>query len=182
MSLRILGIDPGLNITGYGVLEADRGRLRLCEAGVVRGKSRGSLAERLVEIYSGVRDVIASLQPDVMAIEELYSHYERPRTAILMGHARGVICLAAAETDIPVCHYAATQIKRILTGSGRAPKSQVQRAIQRELILASPPEPPDVADALAAALCHYYLKDKPQAGKGGRIAEKKQHEVRGMEC
>ena len=148
-------------ITGYGVLEVDGNRLRLCEAGVVRGKSKGSLTKRLVEIHEGVADVIASLHPEVMAIEELYSHYERPRTAILMGHARGVICLAAAQAGIPVAHYAATQIKRILTGNGRAPKAQVQRAIQRELALAAAPEPPDVADALAIALCHYYLKDKP---------------------
>ncbi len=160
---RILGIDPGLNITGYGVLEAVGGRLRLCEAGVIRGRSRGSLTKRLVEIHEGVVEVIAGLKPDVMAIEELYSHYARPRTAILMGHARGVICLAAAQAKIPVVHYSATQIKRILTGSGRAPKSQVQRAIQRELALGALPDPPDVADALAAALCHYYLKDKPNA-------------------
>jgi crossover junction endodeoxyribonuclease RuvC len=162
VSLRILGIDPGLNITGYGVLEFEGGRLRLCEAGVVRGKSRGSLTGRLLEIHEGVAEVIAGLHPGVMALEELYSHYDRPRTAILMGHARGVICLAAAEAGIPVLHYSATQIKRILTGSGRASKSQVQLAIQRELALSDVPEPPDVADALAAALCHYYLKDKPQ--------------------
>ncbi|MEN6450474.1 MAG: crossover junction endodeoxyribonuclease RuvC [Thermoguttaceae bacterium] len=159
--LRILGIDPGLNITGYGVLEMADGRLRLCEAGVVRGKSKGSLTKRLVEIHQGVAEVIASLKPNAMAIEELYSHYERPRTAILMGHARGVICLAAAQAGIPVAHYSATQVKRILTGSGHAPKSQVQRAIQRELSLGAPPDPPDVADALAIALCHHYLKDKP---------------------
>jgi crossover junction endodeoxyribonuclease RuvC len=160
MPLRILGIDPGLNITGYGVLEVDGKRLQLCEAGVVRGKSKGSLTKRLLEIHDGVCEVIASLHPNVMALEELYSHYARPRTAILMGHARGVICLAAAKADIPVHHYSATQIKRILSGSGHASKSQVQRAIQRELALAAAPEPPDVADALAAALCHYYLKDK----------------------
>jgi len=159
--MRILGIDPGLNITGYGVLEADGGRLQLCEAGVVRGKSRGSLTKRLLEIHVGLAEVIAGLKPDVMALEELYSHYARPRTAILMGHARGVICLAAAQAGIPVKHYSATQIKRILTGSGRASKSQVQRAIQRELALSAVPDPPDVADALAIALCHYYLKDKP---------------------
>jgi crossover junction endodeoxyribonuclease RuvC len=163
MSLRILGIDPGLNITGYGVLEVENGRLRLCEAGVVRGKSRGSLTRRLVEIHEGVSEVIASLHPSVMAIEQLYSHYARPRTAILMGHARGVICLAAAQAGVEVIHYAATQIKRILTGSGRASKSQMQRAIQRELALSQIPDPPDIADALAAALCHYYLKDKPTA-------------------
>jgi crossover junction endodeoxyribonuclease RuvC len=166
--LRILGIDPGLNITGYGVLEcgcatvsAGAG-LRICEAGIVRGKSRHSLTGRLVEIHDGVKDVIAGLKPGVMALEELYSHYARPRTAILMGHARGVICLAAAEAGIPVVHYSATQIKKILTGAGRASKEQVQRAIMRELGLPQIPDPPDVADALAVALCHYYLKDKFQ--------------------
>lgn len=159
-ALRILGIDPGLNITGYGVLEIVRGAPRVCEAGIVRGKTRGSLTQRLLEIHQGVADVIASLKPTVMAVEQLYSHYARPRTAILMGHARGVICLAAAQAGIPVIHYPSTQVKRILTGAGRAGKAQVQRAIQRELALSAVPEPPDVADALAIALCHYYLKDK----------------------
>ncbi len=154
---RILGIDPGLNITGYGVVEIDSGVLRLLEAGVVRGKSRGSVAKRVREIHAGVADVVDSFKPDVMAIEELYSHYERPKTAILMGHARGVICLAAAQADVPVKHYAATQVKKLLTGNGRAPKSQMQMAIQTELGLDAPPDPPDVADALAIALCHHYI-------------------------
>ena len=158
---RILGIDPGLNVTGYGVLEAGDGVVRLCEAGIICGKTRGSLTGRLAEVYQGVCGVIAGLRPAVMALEELYSHYERPRTAILMGHARGVICLAAAQAEIPVVHYSATQVKKILTGSGRASKGQVQRAIQRELGLSELPEPPDVADALAIALCHRYLGDKP---------------------
>lgn len=158
---RILGIDPGLNITGYGVLDVADGALQLCEAGIIRGKGRDSLTRRLAEVYRGVSDVIAALHPAVMALEELYSHYERPRTAILMGHARGVICLAATQAGIPVVHYSATQVKKILTGSGRAPKIQVQRAIQRELGLAELPDPPDLADALAIALCHHYLKSKP---------------------
>lgn len=158
--LRILGIDPGLNVTGYGVLDAIGGKLRLCEAGIIRGRSRKSLALRIKEIHEGVAEVIASFHPTAMALEELYSHYERPKVAILMGHARGVICLAGVQAGIPVLHYPATQIKRILTGNGRAPKSQVQRAIQRELGLLQPPEPPDVADALAVAICHYYLRDK----------------------
>ncbi|MFW5834642.1 MAG: crossover junction endodeoxyribonuclease RuvC [Pseudomonadota bacterium] len=157
---RILGIDPGLNTTGYGVLDVECGKLRLCEAGVVRGRTRGSLTARLNQIYEGVAEVIESLRPDAMALEELYSHYARPRTAILMGHARGVICLAAARAGIEVIHYSATQIKRILTGSGRASKGQVQRAIQRELGLPSLPEPADVADALAIALCHHYLGNR----------------------
>ena len=154
----ILGIDPGLGITGYGVLEATAGSPRLVEAGVIRSTAESkSLPVRLAEIHRGVAEVIATLKPAAMALEQLYSHYAHPRTSILMGHARGVICLAAAEADIPVVHYSATQIKRILTGNGRAPKAQVQRAIEKELRLDRPPEPPDVADALAVALCHYYL-------------------------
>ena len=157
-SRRIVGIDPGLNITGYAVIESAAGRLALVEAGMIRGRSRGDLAARLKEVHEGVCDVVATFQPASMAIEELYSHYERPRTAILMGHARGVICLAAALAGIPVASYSATQIKRLLTGNGRAPKSQVQRAICHEFGLASPPEPPDVADAMAIALCHHFLQ------------------------
>ena len=156
--MRILGIDPGLNITGYAVVERRLGKLALVEAGMIRGRSRGDLAARLHEVHEGVADVITSLKPEVLALEELYSHYERPRTAILMGHARGVICLAATQAGLPVRSYAATQVKRLLTGNGRAPKSQMQLAICREFNLDSPPEPPDVADALAIALCHHYLQ------------------------
>ena len=153
--MRILGIDPGLNTTGYGVLEIVDQRPRLIEAGIVRGKSRDSVQDRVQEIYAGVTDVIASLRPKVLALEKLYAHYDRPTTAILMGHARGVICLAAAEARIEVRDYAATQVKKTLTGNGRAPKAQMQRAIQLELGLSSVPEPADVADALAIAFCHY---------------------------
>jgi crossover junction endodeoxyribonuclease RuvC len=167
---RILGIDPGLNTTGYGVIDVVSGKAKLIEAGVVRGKSRGSLTNRLKEIHQGLVDVIASLQPHVVAIEQLYSHYERPRTAILMGHARGVIVLAAALADLPVEHYAATAVKKMLTGSGRAPKSQVQQAICREFSLLKPPEPPDVADALAIALCHYYSERFGKSAKNIKIA------------
>jgi crossover junction endodeoxyribonuclease RuvC len=155
---RIVGVDPGLNITGYAVIEKRLGRLAVVEAGMIRGRSRGDLAARLQEIHEGITDVIASLKPEALAIEELYSHYERPRTAILMGHARGVICLAATQAGIPLRSYSATQVKRLLTGNGRAPKSQVQRAICHEFCLAAPPEPPDVADAMAIALCHHYLQ------------------------
>ncbi len=159
--LCILGIDPGLNITGYGVLKLVDRQLRLVEAGVVRGRSRGTLAERIHDIHAGVTEVIQTLKPNVMALEKLYSHYDRPTTAILMGHARGAICLAAAQGGLEVADYAATQIKSLVTGSGRAPKFQVQQAVQRELNLSALPEPPDVADALAIALCHYHLAHGP---------------------
>jgi crossover junction endodeoxyribonuclease RuvC len=155
---RILGVDPGLNITGYAVIEKRLGRLKLVEAGMIRGVSRGDLSARLQEIYDGISDVLSSLKPEAVALEELYSHYERPRTAILMGHARGVICLATKQAGVPLRSYSATQVKRLLTGNGRAPKSQVQQAICHEFALAAPPEPPDVADAMAIALCHHYLQ------------------------
>ena len=151
----ILGIDPGLNTTGYGVIDASAGKVRLLEAGVVRSRAR-ELARKTKEIYDGVREVIEMFSPEVMAMEQLYTHYDRPTTAILMGHARGCICLAAAQSDIEVVSYAATQVKKLLTGSGRATKDQVQRAVKLELGLEQYPDPPDVADALAIALCHLY--------------------------
>lgn len=160
MDQKILGIDPGLNITGYGILRRTPRGPKLEEAGVVRGGSGGPISPRLLKIHKGLEDVIQSLKPTAIAIEQLYSHYQRPRTSILMGHARGVICLVAAQNDIPVFDYAATQVKKLLTGNGRAPKVQMQQAIQRELSLPQLPEPADVADALAIALCHFYLADR----------------------
>jgi crossover junction endodeoxyribonuclease RuvC len=154
---RILGIDPGLNITGYGVVQRQPGKPKLCEAGVVRGGA-GSLGARLHALHQGVVEIIEQFQPRVMVVEQLYSHYKHPRTAILMGHARGAIFLAAAAHNVEIVSYAATRIKKTITGHGRASKEQVQRTIQGELNLAALPEPPDVADALAAALCHYFTR------------------------
>ncbi len=151
----ILGIDPGLNTTGYGVIDFSSGKVGLLEAGIVRSRSK-KLAEKVREIYDGVTEIIAAFHPNVMAMEQLYTHYDRPTTAILMGHARGGICLAAAQAEIDVVSYAATKVKKILTGNGHAPKDQIQRAVKLELGLDAYPEPPDVADALAIALCHAY--------------------------
>jgi len=159
---RILGIDPGLQITGYGLLDCTSKKVRVVEAGVVRADRKDSLGNRLTAIHQGIAEVIEELQPTVVSVEQLYSHYERPQTAILMGHARGVICLAAAQAGLVVKDYAATQVKRILTGNGRAPKSQMQAAICRELGLPGPPEPHDIADALAIALCHLHLHSREE--------------------
>lgn len=155
--MRILGIDPGLNTTGYGIVEASERSLTVLEAGIIRGGSESELAPRLKRLYDGLLDLIRALQPDVAAFEELYSHYDRPTTAILMGHARGVLCLAVGQAEIPMASYSATQIKKVLTGHGRAAKEQVQLAVARQLQLAQVPEPPDVADALAVAMCHHFL-------------------------
>jgi crossover junction endodeoxyribonuclease RuvC len=157
---RILGVDPGLQATGYAVVERNARGPRVLEAGVIRGAPRrasSDIAERVHNLYDSIVGVIEEFRPQVMAIEQLYAHYAHPRTAILMAHVRGVIILAAAQRRLSVHSYNATRIKKTLTGNGRAPKDQVQRTIQRELSLPKLPEPPDVADALAAALCHYYL-------------------------
>lgn len=161
--IRILGIDPGLNLTGYGVIAA-RGTdsLRVVEAGVLRGgDARKEIGSRLLALRQGLCEVIDLCRPDCAAVEELYSHYERPKTAILMGHARGAMILTMAERGLPVFHYPATRIKRMATGNGRAGKAQMQQAISRFLELPEVPEPPDVADALAVAVCHYYLQVRP---------------------
>ena len=156
-ALRIIGFDPGLNVTGYGVIVVTRGKLSLIEAGTVR--SRGvSLESRLAFIYAGVREVLETFKPSAVAVEDLFVHAQFPRTAVLMGHARGVICLAAALADVSVHHYPPTRVKRMLTGSGRAGKEQMQAAIQRELSLPHIPKPADAADALAVAIADYHMR------------------------
>jgi crossover junction endodeoxyribonuclease RuvC len=161
-SSRILGIDPGLQITGYGIVESSPLRPIVCEAGIIRSAlNESNMALRILSVYNGIVEIIEQFRPRVLAVEQLYAHYQHPRTAILMGHARGAILLAAAQRGLEVVSYNATRVKKTITGNGRASKDQVQRTIQRELGLAKIPEPPDVADALAVALCHYYLVKLP---------------------
>jgi crossover junction endodeoxyribonuclease RuvC len=162
--VRILGVDPGLQTTGYAVVEVGRNRPLVVEAGIIRSaesRSAADMANRLRALHNGMVEVLDLYHPQIVVVEQLYAHYEHPRTAILMAHGRGVLLLAAAQRDLPVISYNATRIKKTITGSGRASKEQMQATIQRELNLAQRPEPPDVADALAAALCHYYAQKKP---------------------
>ncbi len=154
-TFRVLGVDPGLGVTGYAVLRVeDSEEPRLIEGGVIRNDARAPLETRLFELHRDLFDVIRAHAPHVMAVENLYSHYKHPRTSIIMGHARGVIFLAASQAGVPVASYAATEIKKSLVGAGRATKAQMQRMVQQRLRLAELPEPADVADAIAAAYCH----------------------------
>ena len=147
----ILGIDPGLRITGYGLVALSAGRPSLREAGVLRMKANGDLAVRLLELHTSLAALMDDLAPGRVAVEQLYAHYKHPRTAILMGHARGTILLAAAQRDLPVTNLASTMVKRTVTGNGHASKLRVQRAVAMLCKLPKPPEPPDVADAIAIA-------------------------------
>ena len=150
----ILGIDPGLDRTGYAVIEAGhRIRASILDAGIIRSSTKSPLANRLFEIERELCDILAEHRVELVAVEDLYAHYQHPRTAILMGHARGVILLAASRQTIPVLSLPATNIKKLLTGNGHAGKLQMQRAVLSTFGLRKLPEPPDVADALAVAWC-----------------------------
>ena len=149
----ICGIDPGLRIMGYAVLHVIEDQISVVDAGVCRFDESLPLADRLVSIESDITAILTEHLPKVVAVEQLYSHYNHPQTAILMGHARGVMLMSAAKLHIEVRSYAATQIKKFLTGKGRASKAQMQRAVQTSLGLKTLPEPHDVADALAIAMC-----------------------------
>lgn len=153
---RILGVDPSLTCTGYAILERTSRGPVLKEGGVVRSDADKTLAQRICEIAVGLREVMEQYQPKALAIEQVYAMPDNPQTTIKMAHVRGAILLQAAEREIPVLDYSPREIKKLLTGSGRAGKEQVQFAVQRELGLKSLLEPNDVADATAVALCLYH--------------------------
>ena len=150
----VLGIDPGLRLTGYGIvaLDEDVFEPRLIEGGVIRLDVKLPLEARLEQLYQDLIDLIEEHKPDHVAVENLYAHYKHPRTSILMAHARGVILLAAQRHGIHIEHLPSTAVKRAITGYGHASKEQMQRAIQTQCALPEPPSPPDVADAIAIAL------------------------------
>ena len=155
----ILGVDPGLLITGYGVIDADTsGHVKIKEGGVIKTKSSSNITKRLEKIYKNITEIIEEYSPEVIAIEKLYSHYKHPVTSILMGHARGVVCLAAGMFNTKLISFPSTKIKKSITGKGHASKLQVQSMIQGILGLKEKPEPVDVSDALACALTYVNME------------------------
>ena len=161
--LRVLAVDPGLAATGYAVLDSGPGRvISLIEGGIIRTKAGTPLENRLTQIFSSIEEIIGEFQPGVMSIEELYSDYKNPKTALQMAHARGACLLAAGRRGIKVYHYPPRQVKQSLAGTGTATKSQVQLMVQARLGLSSIPRPDHVADAIAVALCHIIHGDNPE--------------------
>lgn len=159
--MRVLGIDPGLAVTGYGLIDAgSSGKMALVEAGTVRTSSGSNISTRLKELYNGLSAIIDKYSPEVLVLEKLYSHYKHPATSILMGHARGVICLLCGLKKIRLVNYPSTRIKKAITGSGHASKAQIQRMITKVLKLKEPPEPVDITDALALAMGFVYIGSK----------------------
>lgn len=150
----VLGVDPGLAATGYGLISFLEGRSKLLEGGVVRSNENDPMEKRVGAIFSGITEILEAFSPDIISMEDLYSHYKHPKTAIIMAHARGAVLAAANEKGIEVVSYPATRIKNSIAANGRAPKEQVRRMILHLLGLERIPEPYDISDALAAALCH----------------------------
>ncbi len=167
--MRVLGIDPGMRVTGYGVVEVLRRNnqgthIELVEAGIIRANSKNGVAPRLEKIYSALTEITQELKPDVIVIEKLYAHYRHPVTAILMGHARGIVCLVSGLAKIPLVNLASTHVKKSVTGHGHAGKNQIQRMVQHYLRLKDVPRPPDVADALAVAISYVFSQKDVKIG------------------
>jgi len=150
--IRVLGIDPGLRITGFGVLDKTGSKLVYVTSGCIKTPAAGNLALRLKSILEGLREVIASVAPDQIAIEKVFVN-TNPQSTLLLGQARGTAICAAVLHELPVAEYTALQVKQAVVGNGHAAKEQVQDMVKRLLQLTGAPSP-DAADALACAICH----------------------------
>ncbi len=151
----VLGLDPGLAITGYGLVEGDGQELVSIAYGVIRTHAKASTADRLLQIHEGVSKLLDEYHPDATAVEELFFS-ANARTAIVVGEARGVLLLTLAQAGLDVSEYTPLQIKQAITGYGRADKEQVQQMVRLLLRLEDIPRPDDAADALAVAICHHH--------------------------
>ncbi len=151
--MRILGLDPGIAIVGFGVIEADRGQFRSLSHGVIRTEAGLPLSERLEIIYNDLTQLLTAAQPDAVAIEELFFN-TNITTGISVAHGRGILLLACRQKQLPIYEYTPLQVKQSVVGYGRAEKRQVMEMVRRMLHLSDVPKPDDAADALAIALCH----------------------------
>lgn len=154
---KIMGIDPGLNATGYGVIAVSADGLRFVAAGAIRPSSRRPLAKRICHLYEALAQVIDAHQPTLAVLESLYTHHQYLTTAALMAHARGVACLVSAQRGLDVVEYLPTRVKKALTGNGLASKEQVARAVGMWLGVAGRAWSSDTTDALALAIAHAHI-------------------------
>jgi len=152
----VLGVDPGLLATGWGVISSVDGALTVVDTGIIATDAARPLAMRVAAVYGCVLGVLQTHAPDLLVLEDLYADYKFPRTAILMAHARGVVCLAAAQWGVDVLALAPAEVKRAIAAHGAASKSQIQHGVQRMLGLAETPRSSHVADALALALTGFW--------------------------
>ncbi len=155
--MRIFGIDPGSDRTGYGCVDTDGSRHRMVTCGAIAASGVTSFPEKLLRIHTGLASLLADCRPDAVAVESLF-YATNARSALKLGHARGVAMLAAIEAGLPIAEYTPAEIKRAVVGDGRAEKQQVQHMVKLILGLATLPTPHDAADALAVAICHAHAQ------------------------
>lgn len=166
MPTRIMGIDPGTRVVGYGVVDLGGGDLKHVAHGAFDVRKETAYPQRLRGIFEGLREAIAKYKPDVCVVEEIF-YARSAKSAIKTGEGRGVALLAAAVSGVPIVEYAATKIKKSVTGTGSAHKSQVQKMVKLQLGLKSLPSPADASDALACAICHCHrLRFERRQSKG----------------
>ncbi|MFZ0391291.1 MAG: crossover junction endodeoxyribonuclease RuvC [Calditrichia bacterium] len=156
--MRILGIDPGISITGYGIIEVQGRELRCLHHGGIRNNGSAAFSEKLLTIHENLIEIAREYQPGLCAVENIFYHQNK-KTAIVMGHARAAAMLAAARINIPVFEYSPREVKMSIVGNGNASKTQVQAMVANLLKLGSRPTPADAADALAVAMCHYHRQN-----------------------
>ena len=155
--MRILGIDPGLKATGYGLIDYDQQNIRLVETGTVEPKQRDLMHNRLLKIYKSLEVLIEQYKPHIFVLEKLYAHYRHPTTAAVLGHVRGVICLLCAQKNIELCEHSAKRIRKAVTGNGNASKIQTQHVVAHTLNIVADRLTLDASDALALALGYVHI-------------------------
>jgi len=153
----ILGVDPGLNITGYGLIETQKNTINFIDAGFIKTAPSSNILKRLNKIYNELSSLIKKYNPSVLVLEKLYSHYRHPTTACLLGHVRGIICLLSMQQGVAFYEYGSTRIKKSILGRGDASKRQIQMMVQNLLGLKQVPVCEDITDALALAIAHTYI-------------------------
>jgi crossover junction endodeoxyribonuclease RuvC len=167
--VKIFGIDPGSERTGYGCVETDGSRHRMVVCGAIRAPAHATFPQRLLVIHTRLAALLVECRPDAVAIENLF-HATNVRSALKLGHARGVAMLAAVEAGVPVVEYTPAEIKRAVVGYGRADKQQVQQMVKLLLGLAEVPSPHDAADALAVAICHVHAQPPARVAEAMAVA------------
>ena len=155
--MRILGVDPGLITTGYGVVDVAGGKIKVLEAGTIQPLPKDAFERRIAKVHQHISTILTTHQPEVVVLEKLYSHYKHPTTACILGHVRGVICLAVAQSNTPLVEQSVKRIRKALIGNGNATKPQVQEFVKRLLNIPKAEMALDTSDALALALGHAHM-------------------------
>ena len=158
--MRIIGIDPGLKATGYGVIDYNRPKIILLETGTICPRQKDLIQHRIQKVYNTLQIIIDQYKPEILVLEKLYAHYKHPATAAILGHLRGVICLMCAQNKIPLAEYSVKRIRSAVVGNGNASKIQTQRIVSQTLNIDESKLTLDASDALALALGYIYINSR----------------------